>query len=110
MNYNYDKQTLKLFSCTSTGAYLVNNHYYQVLLSNFKEGLRNLMIHHTVTEQYNIDLYWQNLQKRDNWYILQMMYSPEGYSDVLEMVIDYKINYKEKINPLNKPIKLKFIR
>ena len=110
MNYNYDKASLKLFSCTSTGAYLVNNHYYKPLLFNFKEGLMNLKIYHRITEQYNIDLYWQHLHKKDNWYIVQMMYSPEGYSDVLGMIIDYKINYTEKIQFSTKNLKLKFNR
>ena len=99
IHVDHDPLTHKLNKCNSTGAYLVSRHYYQILLNNFKEGCRLLEnelykprrfalkqeSRHDVL--YRIDVWWHSLQK-DNWFILPMMYSPPGYSNVLNKIVD----------------------
>jgi len=75
---DFDKSTLKLRSGQTTTAYIVNKHYYQKLLENFKYGLSQLLkVRHLsdqerlpYSQKYCIDIYWKNLQKTDNWYIV----------------------------------------
>jgi glycosyl transferase family 25 len=79
-----DSLTLKLSECQCTTAYLVFDHYYQTLLSNFKEGaflLNNNYIYHGL---YAIDQYWKKLQESDNWYVIYptMSLQRAGYSDI----------------------------
>lgn len=105
MNSIYDKGTLKLIRCYGTGAYIVNSSYYQTLLNNFKEGLQKLEKYYSkkniwnklppnYTEIYNLDKHWILLQSKDNWFIVQMMYSPLGYSDVTNKEEDYSHRFK----------------
>lgn len=106
---HYDKKTLKLFKCYGTGAYIVNSSYYQTLLNNFKEGLEKLENYHYsppkkqfiwnkskihYTEEFNLDQYWNRLKLKDNWFIVQMMYSKEDYSDIAKSNVDYSQRYK----------------
>ena len=79
---SYNKNTFKLNNCLTTTAYLVFNHYYQTLLSNFKESA--LMLEKTYQIiPYAIDRYWTNLQEKDNWYIIYpyLCIQNDGYSD-----------------------------
>jgi glycosyl transferase family 25 len=95
----YDKDSLKLTKCYGTGAYLVNSSYYTRLLQNFEEGLR-LYIKNVdprpfpfrtryLKTTYAIDTWWNNVQQRDNWFLVQMMYSPPSYSDVTQDTPNY---------------------
>ena len=84
---SHDPETHKLHKCNSTGAYIVNNRYMTTLLQHFQRGLQNLV--RTLKQQYLIDVYWHKLQ-HDNWFILPMCYSDDGYSDVLRKNINWK--------------------
>jgi GR25 family glycosyltransferase involved in LPS biosynthesis len=84
---SHDPETHKLHKCNSAGAYIVNNHYMKILLQHFQKGLQNLL--KTLKLQYIIDVYWHKLQ-HDNWFILPMCYSDEGYSDILKRNINWK--------------------
>jgi glycosyl transferase family 25 len=95
----YDEKSLKLFKCGGTGAYIVNQKYFYTLLNNFKEGLEKLKLFHKETEEYNIDLYWNRLQARDNWYIVQLLYTPTMFSDIKNRIMDYSRVYKNLYNP-----------
>tara|TARA_Y100000389_G_C17460224_1_gene521150 strand:- start:1081 stop:1827 length:747 start_codon:yes stop_codon:yes gene_type:complete len=59
----------KVYNCQTTIGYVVKKHYYETLLKNFEEGLRNLI---EIGDMHNfaIDQYWKTLQRRDSWYIL----------------------------------------
>jgi len=96
----FDKNTFKLESGQTTTAYLVNQHYYERLLENFKEGLSKLLITKelkTYKEQepynykYCIDQYWKKLQKTDNWYIVNpaLMIQRPSRSDIAGGEVDY---------------------
>jgi GR25 family glycosyltransferase involved in LPS biosynthesis len=75
---------------TTTG-YIVKKEYYQVLLTNFKEGLAKLMREPDKKKQYSIDIYWKNLQHTDRWFILKPLTVIQYYdfSDIEEKVVDY---------------------
>ena len=98
----YDKKSLKLTRCYGTGAYIVNSSYYRTLLSNFEEGAKKLELNYYPKKQffwnipvvkyipeYTLDQYWNSLQEKDNWFLVQMMYSPPSYSDITDYIEDY---------------------
>lgn len=102
VDVKYDKETNKLFQSNCTGGYLVAGHYYRTLLDNFREGMRlmenelfkrtkafGLKKHVSVDTLYRIDVWWHSLQRRDNWFIVPMMISEPGFSDVLNREMDY---------------------
>lgn len=79
----YDK-SYKLKKGSTTSGYLVNNHYYQTLLNNYEEGLGLFLndIHNLPV--YSLDRWWNQLQERDNWYIISpcLIYQTPSYSDI----------------------------
>lgn len=96
---SYNKQTYKLFSCCARTAYLVQNHYYETLLNNFKEGLARLQTN--LMSQYRGDRYWNRIQARDNWYIIipQMCIQRPSFSDIENKNVDYTRYLNIKWNP-----------
>jgi glycosyl transferase family 25 len=86
----YDTKTFKITSAQTTGAYIVNNLYYQTLLTNFKEGLKNL-IETNNSSKYAIDRYWKQLQLRHSWYIVipQICFQIPSYSDIEKKNVNY---------------------
>jgi len=44
--------------------------------------------------EYTIDQYWNRLQQKDNWFLVQMMYSPPSFSDITE----YEEDYSDRFN------------
>ena len=101
---DYNPETLKLYKCSSMGAYLVHENYYHILLNNFKVGLNNLIIEDIKVQkrlrwnkrnlnqgqEFIIDKYWQILQQKDNWFIIPLCYSKEDYSDSLKIVKNWE--------------------
>jgi GR25 family glycosyltransferase involved in LPS biosynthesis len=98
----YNNDSLKLTKCYGTGAYIVNSSYYKTLLANFEEGAKKLELSYYPKKQflwsrptpkyapaYTLDQYWNSLQQKDNWFLVQMMYSPPSYSDITEFIEDY---------------------
>ena len=79
----FDKDMYKLQEGYCANAYLVSNHYYDILLHNFKKSLQGLMDTHLMYV-YAIDIFWISLQKRDNWYcvIPCLMYQMDSWSDI----------------------------
>lgn len=104
---DYNPETSKLNKCSSMGAYLVHQNYYDVLLNNFKDGLKNLIredlklntrtfswsLNRGSLERartYIIDQYWQILHQKDNWFIIPLCYSKENFSDSLKRVENWE--------------------
>jgi len=77
----YNKTTYKLKSAATGHCYLVSNHYYDKLISNLNEGLKNLI--ETSNSKFANDQYWKALQKTDSWYIVVpcIATQSEGFSD-----------------------------
>jgi hypothetical protein len=98
MYANYDTITLKLNTCFGTSSYLVSNHYFLTLLSNFEEGLKKcvefdsklLSILKRKTEKFRLDNYWHQLMGKDNWFIVKMMHTIPSYSDISIADVDYR--------------------
>jgi hypothetical protein len=63
------------------------------LLQNFKEGLVQLEAYYGTTELHNIDMYWQRLQEKDNWFLIQLLYNPPGFSDIKNIYMNYDVHF-----------------
>jgi len=111
--YNCLKNERVLFSyCTSS--YLVKNHYYTRLLSNFESSLMRMTGNTDMTvtpgteeaikkDNINeIDTAWSKLMRMDNWraVIPQCVTQITSYSDVIE-----GIRYWQIIDDINYPFK-----
>lgn len=85
---NYTPE-FKLLSGQTTTAYIVQQHYYETLLQNFKEGLSGFLSTGNYPT-YALDQYWKRIQPRDNWYCIipSLMIQRPGYSDIEKAVID----------------------
>jgi len=87
-----DARTYKLLHGQTRTAYLVSQHYYDVLINNKKEGLEFLSTPPFTKEKYATyggDQYWKRLQKKDNWFRVRLMYQRKSYSDIARAVVDY---------------------
>jgi len=83
--------SLKLITAKSAAAYIVNSHYYDTLLSNFKEGLELFEVSRN-NSQHAVDTYWSTLQEKDNWFVVipSLMEQRPGYSDIVKQFTDYR--------------------
>lgn len=84
----------RVFYCQTTTGYIVKNHYYDVLLKNFKESSQLLMRNMTPEGKraFALDIYWKRLQMEDFWYMIipPTVTQYENYSDIEERDTDYK--------------------
>ena len=90
-NYNSD---YKLNDCKAGCSYLIKKHYYLTLLKNFKESL-NLLLETNDRSNYSLDIYWNKLQKTDNWYIVapSLCIQKSSFSDIEKCNVDYSQFY-----------------
>lgn len=81
LEYN---ESYKLKKGSTTSAYLVNNHYFKTLLNNYEEGLKLFVNDVWNTKMYSLDRWWNELQEKDNWYIISpcLIYQTPSYSDI----------------------------
>lgn len=114
---SYNSETYKLHSAKTTTGYLVNNHYMQTLLSNFEEGLSYLIKDYSIFFDYALDAYWNRLQQKDNWFIVQppLIYQLPGFSNIENKIVDYRpimgvIRNNEPIRPIQKRLILPYLR
>lgn len=86
-----DDTCIQTYTCQTTTGYIVNGHYIERLLNNFKTGLINLIETPSQHFHYAIDRYWFHLQKVDKWFLiipLTVIQQP-GYSDIEKINVDY---------------------
>lgn len=86
-----DETCIKVSHCQTTTGYIVQKHYYDVLINNIKTGLNYLLREPDKGIYYAIDKYWLKLQKKDNWFLiipLSVIQKP-GYSDIENRNTDY---------------------
>jgi glycosyl transferase family 25 len=107
----YNKDTYKASFFSTATAYVISNHYYSVLLQNFKQGCKNLIENYS-PQLFALDRYWKQIQARDNWYIVMppICIQRPSYSDIEKKDVDYTSIFtnpeqQQKRNPL-----LKFLR
>ena len=86
----------KAIHISTTGMYLVKNHYYQKLIDNFQEAVnkmeKNITKNKDIDRNNNaIDVNWKKLQKKDNWIIFNenLGYQEPGFSDIENRNVDY---------------------
>jgi len=88
----------RVINAQTTTAYVVQQHYYETLLKNFKQGLEISM--YTDAPEYRIDIFWKRLQRQGMWYILDPLtvVQIDGYSDIERRETNYMsmmLSYKE---------------
>ena len=93
----YNKDTYKASFFSTATAYVISNHYYSVLLENFKQGCQKL-IQSYEPPKYALDRYWQQIQARDNWYIIMppICIQRPSYSDIEKKDVDYTELFNSK--------------
>jgi hypothetical protein len=86
-----DDTCVKVGSCQTTTGYLVNGHYFDTLIDNYREGIKLLLKTPSEHVLYAIDKYWFQLQKRDNWYLIipLSVTQREDYSDIEKRATNY---------------------
>ena len=82
---------IKVSNCQTTTGYVVKRHYYDTLITNFRESATNLM-RTPNPKLYALDMYWKSLQRQHNWYMLFpfTVVQIEGYSDIENREVDYR--------------------
>lgn len=88
-----DDFCIKITNCQTTTGYIVNKHYYDTLINNFKKSTELFIKNNTKEskKQYAIDIYWKKLQICGNWF---MVYPPsvtqyQNYSNIEEKETNY---------------------
>lgn len=86
-----DDTCVQVTRCQTTTCYLVQQHYYDKLIANFREGINNLMREPHNHVLYAIDKYWFHLQEIDKWYLIipLTVTQNEGYSDIEKRHTNY---------------------
>jgi hypothetical protein len=86
-----DDTCVKVSSCQTTTGYLVNRHYYDILIDNYRNGIKKLLKFPDQHKIYAIDKYWFQIQKRDNWFLIipLTVTQREDYSDIEKRPTNY---------------------
>lgn len=82
---------IQVHNCQTTTGYIVQRHYYDKLLNNYRDGLKKLLKEPEVRHLYAIDAYWKHLQRTDRWLALTPFAASQrpSYSDIDHRVVDY---------------------
>jgi GR25 family glycosyltransferase involved in LPS biosynthesis len=96
-----DDSCVKITACQTTTGYIVNGHYLQTLIDNFRNGISNLLKFPHLHVLYAIDKYWFHLQQKDNWYLIIPLSVTQraDYSDIQKLYT----NYTKAMIDLDKP-------
>jgi len=86
-----DETCVQVTRCQTTTGYLVRQHYYDILINNYKEGINKLMREPYNHRLYAIDKYWFNLQNIHKWYLIipLTVTQREDYSDIEKRPTNY---------------------
>jgi glycosyl transferase family 25 len=86
----------------TTIGYIVNKKYYNTLLTNFKEGLSQLMIHYAHWH-FALDIYWKKLQEKDEWLCIYpyLIKQRASYSSIENTFSNYDQYYMKPLNIVN---------
>lgn len=107
----------RTYNCQTTTGYVVKSHYYDTLITNFREGVQKLLENPSMKKEYSIDMYWKSLQQTDKWYIITPLTVTqyENYSDIENTITNYslqmldldKVKFFEIMNNMKK-MQMKF--
>jgi len=86
-----DSTCVKVASCQTTTGYIVNGHYFDTLIDNFRKGIKKLVENPEKHTLYAIDKYWFHLQKKHQWYLITPLsvIQREDYSDIEKRLTNY---------------------
>jgi len=103
-----DDTCVRVNRCQTTTGYLVNGHYINVLASNVKMGLTNLLNKPDEKSMFAIDKFWFVLQGASKWYLITPLtvVQREDYSDIEQKIT----NYEDMMLDLDKAELFKAIR
>ena len=81
---------IQIGKAQTTHAYIIKKHYYDILIKNLEDGIKEKNIKDT--EDNNIDNYIGILQKKDKWLCLKPIHvsQRDGYSDNFKQVRNLK--------------------
>ena len=84
--------SIKVHHCLTTTGYIVQEHYYDTLIQNYKEGIQKLMREPDNKKMYAIDKYWIKLQETDKWFLITPLsvVQMEDYSDIEGKKTDFR--------------------
>ena len=83
---------VRVGECQTTTGYVVRSHYYDVLINNFRDSVKNLIQDPENKKTYALDIYWKRLQKSGRWYMIfpLTVVQYDTYSDIEEKYTDYR--------------------
>ena len=86
-----DETCIRVKTCQTTTGYLINSHYYDILINNIREGINKLMASPDKHVLYAIDKYWFQLQEKDKWYLIipLSVTQREDYSNIENRATNY---------------------
>jgi glycosyl transferase family 25 len=86
-----DDSCVQVSRCQTTTGYLVQKHYYDILIKNYKDGILFLMKEPHNHTLYAIDKHWFNLQAIHKWYLITPLSvtQREDYSDIEKRPTNY---------------------
>lgn len=86
-----DDCCVQVTRCQTTTGYIIQKHYYDTLIKNYKDGILQLMKEPTNHILYAIDKYWFNLQAIHKWYLITPLSvtQREDYSDIEKRPTNY---------------------
>lgn len=86
-----DDSCVRVSKCQTTTGYLVQSHYYDTLIANYKAGVGLLMREPHNHRIYAIDKYWFHLQAIHKWYLITPLtvVQREDYSDIEKRATNY---------------------
>jgi hypothetical protein len=82
----------KAISVQTASGYMINRHFANKLLDNFKEGCKNLGETKNIPI-FAIDMYWKRLQSGSKWYIFKPKIGRQraGFSDIENTIVNYGV-------------------
>lgn len=82
---------IKVYNCQTTTGYVVKREYYDTLISNYREGVTNLLRNPRNRREFALDIYWKRLQNTGKWFLITPITVSQlaGYSDIECRHTDY---------------------
>lgn len=82
---------IRVSSCQTTTGYIVKSHFYDIMISNFRESAQQLMKEPGNRRMYALDIYWKRLQKVYKWYMITppTVVQCADYSDIERKTVNY---------------------
>jgi len=86
-----DDTCVQVSTCQTTTGYIVNGHYYDILIENFRTGIKKLIESPEQHRIYAIDKFWFQLQKKDKWFLIipLTVTQREDYSNIEKRPTNY---------------------